>query len=117
MTADTNNDDGSMYYIKRGDGTQAARGANIGKLLNIGMNYREADGTYPVVGNNFWGMYDQPGEGTGWGIFSYNDNPYDGRDYRVAQPDPYAPGRTTLRVSTVAVGPAIGPDVDMRASK
>jgi hypothetical protein len=103
-----NNDDGSMYYIKRGDGTQAARGANIGKLLNIGMNYREADGTYPVVGNNFWGMYDQPGEGTGWGIFSYNDNPYDGRDYRVAQPDPYTAGRTTLTEDRV-YGDAITP--------
>jgi hypothetical protein len=60
------------------------------------MNYREEDGTYPIVGNNFWGMYDQPGEGIGWGIFSYNDNPYDGRDYQVALPDPYTPGRTTL---------------------
>jgi hypothetical protein len=103
-----NNDDGSMYYIKRGDGTQATRGANIAKLLNIGMNYREEDGTYPVVGNNFWAMYDQPGEGTGWGIFSYNDNPYDGRDYRVAQPDPYTAGRTTLTEDRV-YGDAITP--------
>ena len=91
-----NNDDGSLYYIKRGDGTQATRGANIAKTLNIGLSYHEADGTYPVVGNNFWGMYDQPGERTGWGLFSYNDNPYDGRDYRVTQPDPYTGGRTTL---------------------
>jgi hypothetical protein len=103
-----NNDDGSMYYIKRGDGTQAARGANIGRLLNLGMTYREADGTYPVVGNNFWAMYDQPGEGTGWGIFSYNDNPYDGRDYRVTQPDPYTPGRATLTEDRV-YGDAVTP--------
>jgi hypothetical protein len=91
-----NNDDGSMYYIKRGDGTQATRGARIAKILDAAINYQEADGTYPVVGYNFWGLYDQPGERIGWGIFSYNDNPYDGRDYRVAQPDPYTPGRTTL---------------------
>jgi hypothetical protein len=103
-----NNDDGSMYYVKRGDGTQATRGANIAKLLNTEMAYREADGTYPVVGNNFWGMYDQPGEGTGWGIFSYNDNPYDGRDYRAAQPDPYTAGRTTLTEDRV-YGDAITP--------
>jgi hypothetical protein len=91
-----NNDDGSMYYIKRGDGTQATRGAGIAARLAAQIAYQTPDGTYPVVGNNFWGMYDQPGERTGWGIFSYNDNPYDGRDYRVAQPDPYTPGRTTL---------------------
>lgn len=103
-----NNDDGSTYYIKRGDGTQATRGANIARILHTGMSYQAEDGTYPVVGNNFWAMYDQPGERTGWGIFSYNDNPYDGRDYRVAQPDPYTSGRTTLTEDRV-YGDAITP--------
>jgi hypothetical protein len=103
-----NNDDSSLYYIKRGDGSQVARGANIAKRLDIGMRYQEHDGTYPVLGNNFWGMYDQPGERIGWGLFTYNDNPYDGRDYRVAQPDPYTPGCTTLTEDR-AYGDAITP--------
>jgi hypothetical protein len=103
-----NNDDGSMYYIKRGDGTQATRGAGIAARLAAQIAHRTPDGTYPVVGNNFWAMYDQPGERTGWGLFSYNDNPYDGRDYRVAQPDPYTPGRTTLTEDRV-YGDAITP--------
>jgi hypothetical protein len=72
------------------------------------VSYREEDGTFPVLGYNFWGMYDQPGERTGWGLFSYNDNPYDGRDYRNPQPDPYAPGRTTLSEDRV-YGDAITP--------
>jgi hypothetical protein len=97
-----------MYYIPRGDGTQATRGVNIAKVLNMGVNFQASDGTYPVVGNNFWAMYDQPGERTGWGILSYNDNPYDGRDYRVTQPDPYTPGRTTLTEDRV-YGDAITP--------
>jgi len=103
-----NNDDSSMYYVRRGDGTQAQRGANIARLLTRTMNYQEPDGTYPILGNNFWGMYDQPGERIGWGLFTYNDNPYDGRDYRVPQPDPYTPGRTTLTEDRV-YGDAITP--------
>jgi hypothetical protein len=39
-----NNDDGSMYYIKRGDGTQATRAANIAKNLNIGITYQRRMG-------------------------------------------------------------------------
>jgi hypothetical protein len=53
-------------------------------------------------------VYDQPGEGTGWGIFGYNENPYDGRDYRIVQPDPITPGRTTLTEDRV-YGDAITP--------
>ncbi|MGH8952108.1 MAG: hypothetical protein ACRDX9_11845 [Acidimicrobiia bacterium] len=103
-----NNDDGCMYYVPKGDGTQAQRGASIAHNLTRQLTYRDADGTYRILGNNFWGLYDQPGEKIGWGIFSYNDNPYDGRDYRLSQPDPYTPGRTTLTEDRV-YGDALTP--------
>ena len=91
-----NNDDSSLYYIPRGDGTQAARGTGIARNLKALASIRLADGTYPVVGNNFWGMYDQVGERIGWGLWTYNDNGYDGRNYLVSIPDPLATGRMTL---------------------
>ena len=91
-----NNDDGCLYYIPKGDGTQAARGENIARILKAQAGIRLADGTFPVVGNNFWGMYDQVGERIGWGLWTYNDNGYDGRSYLTSIPDPLATGRMTL---------------------
>ena len=92
------NDDSAMYYLNpNGLDKQAANGARHATIITAAMQYQAPDGSYPYLGYFKWGLYDQPGDGVGvgWGLFSYNDNPYDGRDYRVAIPDPYTPGRTT----------------------
>ncbi len=81
--------------------TQVARGQAHKTFVLQALNYRDAEGIYPYIGFMQWGFYDQIGEHRGWGIMSPNENLYDGGDYRVAKPDPYAPDRTIFTENRV----------------
>ena len=60
--------------------TQEKRGQVYADDQRYIFNARAADGSYPIVGVNFWGLTDDtPSEHTNWGLISNRDNPYDGK--------------------------------------
>src|SRR5271165_3989736 len=60
--------------------TQEKRGQVYADDQQYIFNARAADGSYPIVGVNFWGLTDDtPSEHTNWGLISNRDNPYDGK--------------------------------------
>jgi hypothetical protein len=60
--------------------TQEKRGQVYADDQRNIFNAQAADGSYPIVGVNFWGLTDDtPGEHTNWGLISNRDNPYDGK--------------------------------------
>ena len=89
--------DSCLYYLGGAAGdwygsTQAARGLAYKTVLVEPFHRQQYPaGDFPTIGVWHWGMYDQPEEGTGWGVCSVNDNAYDGRDYRTVQADPINP--------------------------
>ncbi len=90
-------DDSSVYYFGSAATVgQVVRGQRVNDRVTRLINFQASDGTYPFLGWFHWAAYDQVNEASGWGLLTLNDNPYDGRDYRVAMPDPHTPGRTTL---------------------
>ena len=59
--------------------TQAQRGAGYQGMVTGLVNAKTTTtGTYPVVGFDWWGAFDQDGEKLNWGLLSSHDNPYDG---------------------------------------
>ena len=71
--------------------TQEKRGQVYAEDQQYIFNAQAADGSYPIVGVNFWGLTDDtPGEHTNWGLISNRDNPYDGKCSvrATAVPDP-----------------------------
>jgi hypothetical protein len=60
--------------------TQEKRGQVYADDQRNIFNAQAANGSYPIVGVNFWGLTDDtPGEHTNWGLISNRDNPYDGK--------------------------------------
>ena len=60
--------------------TQEKRGQVYTEDQQYIFSARAADGSFPIVGVNFWGLTDDnSNEHTNWGLISNRDNPYDGK--------------------------------------
>lgn len=72
---------GSGYTGSYDFPAQEDRGKAYDYQINGLLNYMSPYGSYPVVGESFWGLTDFPSEagGINWGLVSLNDNPYDGK--------------------------------------
>jgi len=62
--------------------TQAERGMAYADYIRALSNLRAADGTYPVVGIDWWAWTDKAagGESTNFGLVTNQDNAYDGKE-------------------------------------
>jgi hypothetical protein len=59
--------------------TQNARGVGYQNMINSYISARTtAYGSYPVVGFDWWGLYDMDSQQANWGLATPHDNPYDG---------------------------------------
>ncbi len=65
--------------------TQAARGMAYQNMVSTFLNAADANGTYHIVGFEWWGMYDMITQKTNWGLLTPNDNTYDGREAIIAK--------------------------------
>ncbi len=64
--------------------TQPERGAGYQTMVSTFLNAADANGTYHIVGIEWWGMYDMISQQTNWGLLTPNDNAYDGREAIIA---------------------------------
>lgn len=66
--------------------TQSERGQAYATFIRRILNVRAADGTYPIVGIDWWAWTDKTsgGENNNFGLVSHRDNAYDGREAVVA---------------------------------
>jgi agarase len=72
--------------------TQEERGRAYAALIRRLLTLRASDGSYPVVGIDWWAWTDKVtgGEGNNFGLVSNRDNAYDGREaVRAAGKDPW----------------------------
>jgi hypothetical protein len=58
--------------------TQALRGSIYAQVRGDTLRYQNPAGAYPVVGWEHWSLYDSWSQGTNFGVFTDNDNGYDG---------------------------------------
>jgi hypothetical protein len=58
--------------------TQATRGANAVSLRQAVLRLKNPNGMFAVVGLEHWSLYDSKGESRDFGLFTPNDNGYDG---------------------------------------
>jgi hypothetical protein len=58
--------------------TQAARGLTSVSLRQAVLPLKNPNGMFAVVGLEHWALYDSKGEGRDFGLFTPNDNGYDG---------------------------------------
>lgn len=89
------NTDSALYMHPGGQPTQQARGGLYKAMLDGILTTASPGGLYQNVGLSWWGWYDQFNERMNWGLVSYKDNAYDGKE-AVAHSitDPY--GNTTI---------------------
>ena len=65
--------------------TQAARGAGYQSMVNLMVNAKTtAYGSYPIVGFNWWDLYDMDSQKANWGFLTPLDNPYDGKSATIS---------------------------------
>ncbi len=60
--------------------TQAARGQGYAARANFLFNTATSSGSYTVIGLNWWAWEDSWGEKTNWGLVTFIDNAYDGKE-------------------------------------
>ena len=60
--------------------TQGDRGARYQKLVETLFAYHAPDGSYPMVGLDWWEYMDKVSEGSNWGLVTPSHNAYDGRE-------------------------------------
>jgi len=60
--------------------TQGERGARYQKLVETLFSSRAPDGSYPMVGLDWWEYMDKVSERINWGLVTPQDNAYDGRE-------------------------------------
>jgi hypothetical protein len=65
--------------------TQKERAGLYSSEVTLMFNYKTSDGTYPVVGLDWWEYMDKWGERADWGLVSPRDNAYDGKEAVVAR--------------------------------
>ncbi len=61
-------------------GTQAQRGERYAQEVREFFSHRTPDGTFPLVGLDWWEYMDKAGEASNWGLVTPRDNAYDGRE-------------------------------------
>jgi len=89
------NSDSSLWRYPNSGGlghlqTQEARGRLYSDRLNFLFGATTASGVKPVVGIKFWAWCDSWGEKGNWGLVSFLDNAYDGKEAVVtAGTDPW----------------------------
>jgi hypothetical protein len=65
--------------------TQAERGTGFQGMVNDIVGAKSTVyGTYPIVGFDWWSLYDLNSQEANWGLLSPLDNPYDGTSATVA---------------------------------
>jgi hypothetical protein len=65
--------------------TQAERGAGYQTMVNNILTAKTtAYGSYPIVGFDWWGLYDLNSQDANWGFLTPLDNPYDGTSATIA---------------------------------
>jgi hypothetical protein len=65
--------------------TQAERGAGYQAMVSTLVNAKTtAYGSYPIVGFDWWDLYDQNIQEANWGLLTPLDNPYDGTSDTIA---------------------------------
>lgn len=64
--------------------TQQDRGEYYAKFLLALLSVRGSNGTYPAVGLDWWDWMDSGGEGANWGLVTFRDNAYDGKEAVIA---------------------------------
>jgi hypothetical protein len=53
-------------------------------MVNMMVNAKTtAYGSYPVVGFDWWDLYDMDGQQANWGLLTPRDNPYDGKSATI----------------------------------
>lgn len=60
--------------------TQGDRGARYQQVVETLFKYQAPDGTFPMVGLEWWEYMDKVDEGINWGLVTPQDNAYDGRE-------------------------------------
>jgi hypothetical protein len=60
--------------------TQEERGVLYREEVTRLFSLATRDGTFPIVGNDWWEYMDKPAEGSNWGLVTPNDNAYDGQE-------------------------------------
>lgn len=63
--------------------TQGDRGARYQQVVETLFNYQAPDGSYPMVGLDWWEYMDKVDEGINWGLVTPRENAYDGREAAV----------------------------------
>jgi hypothetical protein len=64
--------------------TQAQRGAGYQDMVDLMVNAKSTVyGSYPVVGFNWWSLYDMNSQQANWGLLTPLDNPYDGKSATI----------------------------------
>ena len=53
-------------------------------MLNTSMNLQGSNGDFFVVGYDFWSWGDNNAEKTNWGLVTFSDNAYDGKEAAIA---------------------------------
>jgi hypothetical protein len=83
-TAAVANPDSSLWRYPNPEGvtvkTQDARGEAYKVARAQEFNGRSASGNHPIVGMKFWALTDSWGEKANFGLVSFLDNAYDGRE-------------------------------------
>ncbi len=70
--------------------TQPARGQAYARALRRAFTLASARGLRPLAGVKFWALVDSWPEKTNWGLVTFRDNAYDGREaVRAAARDPW----------------------------
>jgi hypothetical protein len=90
------NPDSALWKVPADWGvkTQAERGHAYRQMIAERFNTKTASGTHPVVGIKWWAWLDSFGEGRNFGLVSFLDNAYDGKEaVRAPGTDPW--GYTT----------------------
>ena len=65
--------------------TQAQRGAGYQAMVTLMVNAKTtAYGSYPIVGFDWWDLYDMDSQQANWGLLTPLDNPYDGKSATIA---------------------------------
>jgi hypothetical protein len=86
------NPDSALWKVPADWGvkTQAERGRAYREMIQERFNIKSPAGIHPVVGIKWWAWLDSYGEGRNFGLVSFLDNAYDGREaVRATGKDPW----------------------------
>jgi hypothetical protein len=65
--------------------TQEERGVLYRQEVTRLFSFATRDGTFPIVGLDWWEYMDKPAEEANWGLVTPNDNAYDGKEVEQAR--------------------------------